>query len=91
MCDFHLKGKCFHPERVQKGLVAIACDVHRCEYCTDKPWQEKRISEDFKYYQSLIELTATDRALEITPLTEADPASAPTQKEEPKRLFFGLF
>ncbi|RME53378.1 hypothetical protein D6783_02350 [Candidatus Woesearchaeota archaeon] len=24
-CDYHLKGRCLHPKRVPKGVVAIPC------------------------------------------------------------------
>jgi hypothetical protein len=91
MCDFHLKGKCFHPEKVQKGLVAANCEVHQCQHCTNKPWQNKRISDEFNYYQSLIDLTATEQSIATTPL-DADSPSAFFQKEPtPKKLFLGLF
>ncbi len=55
MCDYYLKGICFHPERVEKGLVGKPCEVHTCEQCTNKQWQQQKINEDFAYYTSILE------------------------------------
>ncbi len=53
MCEFHLKGNCFHPNRVIKGSVAIPCTVHSCGDCTDKEWQEEQIQDFINYYKEL--------------------------------------
>lgn len=56
MCDFHLKGNCFHPEIVGKGLIAKECDVHSCSSCTDENWQLEKINKEIKYHQALVNL-----------------------------------
>ncbi|MCF7799176.1 hypothetical protein K9M74_04710 [Candidatus Woesearchaeota archaeon] len=56
MCEYHLQETCFHPKRVTKGLVALPCEVHDCEHCTDRPWQTKKIADDFSYYHSILEM-----------------------------------
>lgn len=54
MCDYFLQGKCFHPKRTQKGIVAAQCDVHSCNHCTHKQWQDSRIQNDHSFYEGLI-------------------------------------
>lgn len=56
MCDFHLKGQCFHPEKVQKGLIAIPCQVHNCTKCTNENWKNAKISEQIKNNNEMIKL-----------------------------------
>lgn len=57
MCDFHLKDNCFHPEKVQRGLVAIPCQVHECKHCTNIKWQQEQIQEKIDYHDSIIKLS----------------------------------
>ena len=57
MCDFHLKGQCFHPEKAAKGIVATSCKFHNCSDCTNKTWQKSKVEETYNYYQSIVELT----------------------------------
>jgi len=87
MCDFHLKGKCFHPEKVQKGLIAISCDVHSCSSCTNNEWQSKQIDEKFKYYQNLIELTHVNMELQPEGLPDIMPGEELTRKDTRKKIF----
>lgn len=87
MCDFHLKGKCFHPEKVEKGLVAINCNVHGCTQCTNSSWQVKKINSDIEYYQSLIDLTATNIQSEIEGLPDVKPGDELLRKDARKKLF----
>jgi len=54
MCDFYLKGNCFHPEKSEKGMVASKCEVHKCELCTNKNWQIEQITNLSKYHQELL-------------------------------------
>ncbi len=56
MCDFHLKGNCFHPERVQTGLIANKCNFESCNDCTNKEWQQNKIQSLNKYHQDIISL-----------------------------------
>lgn len=56
MCEFHLKGNCFHPEKVSKGVVANTCDVHSCDHCTNKIWQTTMVNKDIDYHQLLLNL-----------------------------------
>ncbi|MCA9478584.1 MAG: hypothetical protein KC535_05545 [Nanoarchaeota archaeon] len=62
MCDFHLKGQCFHPEKTKKGFVATSCQFHDCSQCTNKIWQKNMIEENYSYYQSIVELTQNKEA-----------------------------
>jgi hypothetical protein len=55
MCDYYLRGRCFHPKRTKKGMVAAKCQVHSCNDCTHKQWQDKQIEEDHSFYQDLID------------------------------------
>ncbi len=57
MCEFHLKGQCFHPEKTEKGLVASGCEFHDCSQCTNKNWQQEKIAEHYAYYQSIITIS----------------------------------
>jgi|AntAceMinimDraft_17_1070374.scaffolds.fasta_scaffold133995_1 hypothetical protein len=57
MCEFHLKDNCFHPEKVQRGLVAIPCKVHDCKQCTNKIWQQEKIKEEMAYHNSILKLS----------------------------------
>lgn len=56
MCEFHLRGNCFHPEIVGKGTIAKKCDVHSCKSCTDKRWQLEKINKEIEYHQALLNL-----------------------------------
>lgn len=56
MCEFHLKGSCFHPEKVGKGVVADECDVHSCNMCTNRSWQTTMINKEITYHQTLLNL-----------------------------------
>jgi outer membrane lipopolysaccharide assembly protein LptE/RlpB len=56
MCDFHLKEKCFHPEKVQKGLIAISCDANNCTHCTDENWRKAKISEQIRNNSEMLKL-----------------------------------
>ena len=56
MCEFHLNGNCFHPNKVQKGWVANACNVHTCMDCTNTSWQHNTIREQFMYQKELLEM-----------------------------------
>lgn len=56
MCEFHLKGNCFHPEKVGKGTIADNCDVHSCNHCTNKTWQTTMINKEINYHQTLLNL-----------------------------------
>lgn len=57
MCEYHLKNNCFHPQKVQRGLVAIPCEVHACNHCTNSKWQEEKIQEKMEYHQSIVKLS----------------------------------
>lgn len=57
MCDFHLRDKCFHPEKVGKGLVALPCKAHDCKHCTDEGWRIKKIENELAYYSYIIAMT----------------------------------
>ena len=57
MCEFHLKDNCFHPEKVQRGLVAIPCQVHDCKHCTNEKWQNQKIKEELDYHNNIIKLS----------------------------------
>ena len=57
MCEYHLKENCFHPEKVQRGLIAIPCEVHDCKQCTNKIWQQEKITELKEYHNSIIKLS----------------------------------
>ena len=59
MCEYYLKENCFHPQRVAKGLIALPCEVHDCDHCTDKRWQQKKIDADFDYYHSILEMISS--------------------------------
>lgn len=56
MCEFHLKGNCFHPGKVSKGTIAEKCDVHSCNHCTNKAWQIAKINKEINYHQTLLNL-----------------------------------
>lgn len=56
MCEFHLKGNCFHPAKVGKGSVASPCDVHSCNHCTNQNWQTKMIQKEIGQHQALLNL-----------------------------------
>ena len=58
MCEFHFKERCFHPERVEKGIVASKCEVHDCSQCTNKKWQSERISANMQYYSNLMTISS---------------------------------
>jgi len=68
MCDYHLRNNCFHPEKVQKGIVARPCEVHECEHCTSTSWQKQKIDATFAYYQGIIDLMNSPS--ELTPHNE---------------------
>lgn len=72
MCDFHLKGQCFHPEKTKKGLVATGCQFHDCSQCTNKAWQRERVQENYTYYESI--LAATNIPSQDQAVTEKKPA-----------------
>ena len=57
MCEFHLKGQCFHPEKTMKGIVATPCKFQACGEWTNKKWQQNMVEENYNYYQSIVELT----------------------------------
>ncbi len=57
MCEFHLREKCFHPNRVNKGLIATSCDIHECNHCTDEHWRLKKIESELEYHNNIIALT----------------------------------
>lgn len=57
MCDYYLKEKCFHPEKVRKGLIAIPCEVQKCTHCTNKSWQKNKINEQINYYNGIVKLS----------------------------------
>ena len=65
MCEYHLKGQCFHPQKARKGTVAVACMFHSCNECTNKKWQEEKIEADLAYYQSVIELAQINQTPEV--------------------------
>jgi hypothetical protein len=56
VCEFYLKGNCFHPEKVGKGTIANSCDVHSCNDCTNRVWQTSMINKDINYHQTLLNL-----------------------------------
>ena len=64
MCDFHLNGQCFHPEKARKGLVAVTCNFHNCKECTNKQWQQDRIEQNFQYYQSIVDIINISESVE---------------------------
>lgn len=59
MCEYHLKGQCFHPQKTQKGLVATECKFHDCSKCTNPHWQQQKIEKHYEYYQSILEITSS--------------------------------
>lgn len=65
MCDFHLKGQCFHPEKTVKGIVSTTCTFHDCSKCTNKTWQTNMVEENYSYYQSIVELTQNQKQEEM--------------------------
>jgi len=56
MCEYHLKGNCFHPEKVSKGNVANKCDVHECNQCTNRTWQTIMINKEINYHQAILNM-----------------------------------
>lgn len=76
MCDYHLKGTCFHPKRVEKGFIALPCEVHECEHCTNKTWQDQQINTEYTYYQSIVDMiSATEpNASPVTTIQEKNEA-----------------
>lgn len=69
MCEFHLKGQCFHPQKATKGIVATNCSFHDCSDCTSKQWQKTMVDENYAYYQSIIDLT-NNQELELNEQTK---------------------
>lgn len=61
MCEYHLKGSCFHPEKVTKGKVAENCNVHSCNQCTSKSWQTTMINKEIDYHQMLLDLASNKK------------------------------
>lgn len=78
MCDFHFKERCFHPERVDKGLVAIKCEVHDCNQCTNKKWQSERISASMQYYSNILSIASLTSAPQEPAVSEDAIAPSPT-------------
>ena len=56
MCKYHLQGRCFHPKRAKKGVVAVDCQVHGCDHCTHKQWQQEKMAQDAEYYDRILKL-----------------------------------
>ena len=57
MCEFYLKGKCFHPKRVSRGQIATNCEAHACNDCTSASWQSKKVKDQLMQLKELIHLS----------------------------------
>lgn len=57
MCEFFLKGQCFHPKRVSQGKISTPCEAHACTDCTSTDWKETKVKNDICKLQELIQLT----------------------------------
>ncbi|MGM5480311.1 MAG: hypothetical protein ACQESC_02515 [Nanobdellota archaeon] len=59
MCEYHCKGLCFHPDKISENQLAVKCDVHSCESCTNTSWQQKMIRVEQKNISILLHLART--------------------------------
>jgi hypothetical protein len=57
MCEFYLKGKCFHPKKVARGEIASTCEAHTCNDCTSSSWKANKVKEQLLKFKELIELS----------------------------------
>ena len=84
MCEFHLKGQCFHPEKTTKGIVATNCKFQNCSDCTNKHWQQNMVEENYNYYESIVKIADQQR----TKLVETQDN---TNSQERKPLLTRIF
>ena len=53
MCEFHLNDQCFNPSLLAKGIVAKQCNFLDCANCTNKAWQENKISQEISIFREI--------------------------------------
>lgn len=62
MCEFHLQGNCFHPQRIQHSKqLATQCNVLECSHCTNRCWQRAKIKEELEFYNQNLNESQTQQ------------------------------